>query len=769
MLAGHTVRVHSYPHRHGLIAVLVVLALALLTCLPLGAVYADEPPAAGPTDPAATELPYADRVEAVIAAARAQLGKPYRIGAEGPDLFDCSGLVFRAFADASELGRIGVARMRAAGYMRWFAGRELLTTNLEDAERGDLVIYHNGSHIGIYLGDGRVISALTTGVAVHSLQGIGVPVTAFLAVDWSGKRGPFLPGTLLPTFDEPEAPAALVPPISWSPTAPTPELAAGPEALGVERVDMRTATSRTFQDADGRFTTEFFTRPIHYLPADSTEWQSIDLGFRAPEDGEDGLAIADSAPTAVSLRESDAKLGLLSIGAAGNSVTLGLTGAHRVAVTPELALDGTYADYRDVFGPGVGLRLLPRADGLKAFLVLAKEPDANRFTLTADAIGADGVGLSLVAELDGSVTLRDAAGTAHGRFMRPMLLDSSDDEGDGGGVRALAASLEVEVSEDASVRLTLAIERASLREAVYPAYVDLTLVDFPNTASSALHTFASSANPAANFSTYQRPEAPSYAELWHGRRPGRDDDNEAYLRFAGMQAALAGVTVESASLATFPYWQRAPDEARSTWLGRVAAEWDPRTLTWDTRPLLDPTLAQFDTTQGEWSAMDLTAYAQGVITGALPDYGLVLHTNDAGRDYWKRFVVESTLGGGALEPRLVVTWSGLRPVVGAAATVTDAGVDVTWSQPGLAPDPWRVQVQVSRDGFESVLAESRLKGDRAAASAVALAVDERAPGMYLWRVRAKYVEGGTWSAWSDPGIYSVDSDLKFEAFHQPAV
>ena len=91
--------------------------------------------------------------------------------------------------------------MRAAGYLRWFAAHNLLTTGSREAERGDLVIYGNGEHIGIYLGDGRVISALVTGVTVHSLAGITIAPTGFLAVDWTGKRGPFKPGHIVPADD----------------------------------------------------------------------------------------------------------------------------------------------------------------------------------------------------------------------------------------------------------------------------------------------------------------------------------------------------------------------------------------------------------------------------------------------------------------------------------------------------------------------------------------------------------------------------------------
>src|SRR5215471_15011595 len=58
--------------------------------------------------------PDQQRVENVIAAAKQYLGVPYRVGTQGPWLFDCSGLVFRAFSDAGLLDRIGGTRLRAA-------------------------------------------------------------------------------------------------------------------------------------------------------------------------------------------------------------------------------------------------------------------------------------------------------------------------------------------------------------------------------------------------------------------------------------------------------------------------------------------------------------------------------------------------------------------------------------------------------------------------------------------------------------------------------
>lgn len=126
--------------------------------------------------------------EAVIEAARTYLGSPYQLGTEGPNRFDCSGLIFRAFSDAGELPRVGGRRLRAAGYMKYFITRGL--TNKKDGQLGDLAVYGMGRHIGIYLGEDRVLSALTEGVSIHPLRGISYEFNFFLQVDWSVGDGP---------------------------------------------------------------------------------------------------------------------------------------------------------------------------------------------------------------------------------------------------------------------------------------------------------------------------------------------------------------------------------------------------------------------------------------------------------------------------------------------------------------------------------------------------------------------------------------------------
>jgi peptidoglycan DL-endopeptidase CwlO len=116
----------------------------------------------------------------VKALARAQIGAPWVSAAVGPEAFDCSGFVYYVFREAGLLDRVGGTRRTAAGYWKWFASRGKASTT--KARRGDLVIWGGGSHIGIYLGDGRAISALVRGVTVHGLHNLTIPFTTFLNV-----------------------------------------------------------------------------------------------------------------------------------------------------------------------------------------------------------------------------------------------------------------------------------------------------------------------------------------------------------------------------------------------------------------------------------------------------------------------------------------------------------------------------------------------------------------------------------------------------------
>ena len=344
MSAVKTTAADRGPRLRSRVSFLVAAAIALLLLGQTGAVaLADQPQPKPPTNQPQPLTPDQQRVENVIAAAKQYLGVPYRVGTEGPSLFDCSGLVFRAFNDSGLVDRIGGARLRAAGYMRYFASRGLMTTDESQAQRGDLVIYNNGAHIAIYLGDGRAISALLSGVTVHSVDGISLPVTGFLRPDWSGDGvvPPFVPVTNLP--DTPEVPASLVPAADWLPSL-DPALSAATSRTGKERVDMRTLNSRTFQNTDGTFTTEFHAQPIFYQPAgttDKADLQPIDLSFIA--DAKSGSALVDRSPVSITASPAGSAGGFLSATAGDYSVSLGLATGSGMSTSKSVPRSSTAA------------------------------------------------------------------------------------------------------------------------------------------------------------------------------------------------------------------------------------------------------------------------------------------------------------------------------------------------------------------------------------------------------------------------------------------
>lgn len=112
-----------------------------------------------------------------------QLGKNYRYSATGLRRYDCSGLVYRTFYETGLLNRIGGSRKTARGYFDWFRSRGLASRS--NPRKGDLVVWGNGKHIGIYIGNGKAISALTSGVSRHGVTAINVSFTAYLHVKLS--------------------------------------------------------------------------------------------------------------------------------------------------------------------------------------------------------------------------------------------------------------------------------------------------------------------------------------------------------------------------------------------------------------------------------------------------------------------------------------------------------------------------------------------------------------------------------------------------------
>jgi cell wall-associated NlpC family hydrolase len=75
------------------------------------------------------------------------------------------------------------SRRSARGYWDWFASRGRASRT--NPKPGDLAIWGNGRHIGIYLGNGKAISAINDGVTIHKVSALTDRFTVYLHVKWS--------------------------------------------------------------------------------------------------------------------------------------------------------------------------------------------------------------------------------------------------------------------------------------------------------------------------------------------------------------------------------------------------------------------------------------------------------------------------------------------------------------------------------------------------------------------------------------------------------
>ncbi|SDP60882.1 Cell wall-associated hydrolase, NlpC family [Klenkia soli] len=110
--------------------------------------------------------------QTAVDTALAQQGDPYVWAASGPDSFDCSGLVQYAYAAAGISLPHSSASQASMGQ----------SVSRADLQPGDLVAFYSPvSHIGIYIGNGMMVHAPTSGdvVKVASIDAMGSSPTAY--------------------------------------------------------------------------------------------------------------------------------------------------------------------------------------------------------------------------------------------------------------------------------------------------------------------------------------------------------------------------------------------------------------------------------------------------------------------------------------------------------------------------------------------------------------------------------------------------------------
>ncbi|MBR7826037.1 C40 family peptidase [Actinospica sp. MGRD01-02] len=126
---------------------------------------------AGITPQEIANLPQpAGRAATAVDFAESKLGMWYQWGGTGDPSYDCSGLVQAAWAAAGvQLPRVTWDQIDAG---------QAVSPDPADLQPGDLIFYLGGAHVAMYVGNGLVIHAPTTGQRIQYGRWNMMPVTA---------------------------------------------------------------------------------------------------------------------------------------------------------------------------------------------------------------------------------------------------------------------------------------------------------------------------------------------------------------------------------------------------------------------------------------------------------------------------------------------------------------------------------------------------------------------------------------------------------------
>lgn len=102
----------------------------------------------------------------VVECARQQIGKPYIWAAEGPNAFDCSGLVTYCYREALGVEVPHQTKLLAA------SGSFVTVSSVNEIGAGDIILDGGNDihHVGIYTGAGTVIHAPRPGMNVEEVS-----------------------------------------------------------------------------------------------------------------------------------------------------------------------------------------------------------------------------------------------------------------------------------------------------------------------------------------------------------------------------------------------------------------------------------------------------------------------------------------------------------------------------------------------------------------------------------------------------------------------
>ncbi|MEU1425073.1 LamG-like jellyroll fold domain-containing protein [Kitasatospora sp. NPDC005751] len=417
----------------------------------------------------------------------------------------------------------------------------------------------------------------------------------------------------------------------------------------------RTENARTFQNADGTFTTRTYPQAVNFRRADGT-WAAIDTtliptgtagaGRAAPvqtgwtsTSGERELTLAQSANTdpLVRLQLADG----ISVGYTLDGAAPAQGTAHGSTIT--------YPEAR----PHADVTFVAGSTSFKETLVL-KDPAAPAEWLFP--LRLQGVAASL--EGDGAVVFKDAAGAVRGRMPAGWMMDSAfapnTEEG------AFSGGVRYELVANAggqALKVTLDQAWLAAPERVYPVKVDPSF----------------SSVKAVDGTYVQSPYNQDFSAdtvLKVGTYDGGGHQAASFVRFNGIENDLRNAAVLNVSLGLHNSWSYSCTPSQVS-IHPVTSAWSEGSLRTMPGPDTGPALAAPSFAHGwrasasapwgcepGWESIYLGDGGRSLVNawthGWAPNYGLAIKADPRDSRGWKQFGSDDMPGG---QPSLDVTWS----------------------------------------------------------------------------------------------------------------
>jgi hypothetical protein len=429
----------------------------------------------------------------------------------------------------------------------------------------------------------------------------------------------------------------------------------GPGNSGVSEIpEKRTEYAKVFKNKNGAYTTLIFATPIHYLDQEG-EWQDIDVNIiNKQAAGVSFLAKFGETPSLeFTAAETQIKLEPQNV----NAVSGKVEGSQ---ITYVGAYDSTDIRY------SVGATQVEE----KIILKSRAAPSSFSFKITSN--------IQIPPLYDGELNFSTF------RTLKPFARDAK------GNIYPVSVEL---VSLKDGDYLILKANEDWLKEAKYPIVIDPTIAIKPEL-DSGKDAYVDNSQPNVNFGTL--------VDL--GVYDNVATKTRSYLQFE-LSSIPKGSIISNASLQLYTQ----DVLGGSVFLRKVTSSWDEASINWNNQPLFEEVVdTRVVDATATWFAWDITNLVNDWCSKKIPNYGVVLLTDEANVSNGGLFCSSDFSADVNLRPKLVVDYIPDNMPPGSIIKQPKDNIFLkgsTYTISGLATDnrdgSGLAKVQISTDGGDS--------------------------------------------------------------------